>query len=157
MGPLSVLHQMGLTDQVAVLHNYYMKIELVEGLSDAEFVAQLRRYNEKQNAEVFHSLFNGESTLFVTPPRVRPEIPPFVCAPEGKAAAVPTVTSSVLVLEDPPIRLPLTAVASWAVTKDCLTLLPLGATGPLVHPALPYPSLLLLLCGSSYLEAAKRT
>ena len=131
VGPLSILQRLGLVDQIIPVHNYYFKIHLVPVVSDEVFLAQLRRFNKEQKVEIFHSLYNGQSILLVTPPALPPQIPAFH-APDvpvyDDVKVAPQL--AVFVLEEPPFRLTLGTVTTWATSAGLLDVHASWRTGP---------------------------
>ena len=107
-GPLSVLQKLGLSDQALPLSNFYIKVHLVQGVSDECFVQQLKFFNNHQKEKVFHSVFDGDTTFLVSPPPPPPQIPLYPSRFGQRRQSVSlevTVARAVLVLEDHPIRL----------------------------------------------------
>ena len=115
-GPLSVLQHLHLTEQALPLTDFYLKVQLIEGLTDECFTEQLRKFNDQQGANVFHSLYNGDRTIVVAPPPAPG--PGRVFPLEGKAwDGFKVSPPSVLVIENPPLRLSLPLVTAWATAQ----------------------------------------
>ena len=125
---MSVLQHLGLVDEIIPLHGYYLKIRLIPSLSDECFLEQLRSFNEGQKVDVFHSLFNGDGTVLVSPPPPPPPPPMrYVEDVEVKEVARP---HSALFLEGPPSRIKLDFVTEWATTLGLMDIAVSWRSGP---------------------------
>ena len=113
-GPLTVLQELGLVDQVLPLSNWHYKVQLPPWVSDSMLEEVLVNYDKRLKNHHFHSFFTGPTTRHIHPP---PPINPRRTVPRLQVRP-----RSALVIEHPPLRLTLSEMFGWAMRyglEDC--------------------------------------